>query len=285
MTITCPGCKTSYEIPVDVLADTKNVRCVRCHHNWQPNDNANLIADNAQISTRAPETSQAVSTPEHTRSSPKRADAYPAPLAEFLHFDIEPASEIKTDIGLVRPEPWKHYSPDQNDGPSPAAEVSILEDSNPSQPFKPSNRYSNLAAAALAMAVFGGGIAYKQSIIAAVPDMAAIYRLAGLETNTRGLKFINVETSTSTLEGIEQLIVRGEVENFTTGSIAVPKIRFSMRDKDEQEIYSWTAIADNETLSGGQTTIFKSSIKSPPNDAKDLKIHFTAIKDNKQETQ
>ncbi len=280
MTITCPGCKTSYEIPVNVLADTKNVRCARCHYNWQPNDIASLTAGNAEISARAPETSHAGSMPASSMSSPKRANTQPAPLSEFLHFDIEPASEFKTDIDLVRPEPWKHYSPNQNDGPS-----LVDEGSNPTQPQKPSNRYSNLAAAALAMAVFGGGIAYKQSIIAAVPDMAAIYQLAGLETNTRGLKFINVETSTSTLEGIEQLIVRGEVENFTTGSIAVPKIRFSMRDKDEHEIYSWTALADSETLSGGQTTIFKSSIKSPPNDAKDLKIHFTVIKNQNQETQ
>jgi hypothetical protein len=129
--------------------------------------------------------------------------------------------------------------------------------------------------AALALiAINIGLVAYRADVVRLLPQAASLYAAIGLPVNLRGLVFMNVETSREDQDGVAVLVVEGTIANVTPRAVAVPRMRFALRNEAGQEIYSWTALPTKNVLAAGDTLPFRSRLASPPRDGNQVMVRF-----------
>src|SRR5690606_4961818 len=85
------------------------------------------------------------------------------------------------------------------------------------------------------------GITAREPLVRTFPDLAGYYALLGMPVNLRGLDIRNLHTSHETQDGMQVLIIEGEIMNPTRQTRDIPRLRLSVTGADEQEIYSWIA--------------------------------------------
>ena len=54
----------------------------------------------------------------------------------------------------------------------------------------------------------------------------------------------------------------------------MPRLRFSIRDDKEVELYSWTAVAARNELASGAVLPFKTRLASPPAGGQSVAVRF-----------
>lgn len=269
---------------MEALSGTTSVQCVRCSNTWQPLAIKDDLIAQPEVESEPVETLADADAQDVDISVP---DSQSEPIAEE---QSEPVNGVDESQRMIGPFQALSLDLDEEEKPEPNTPIDFtsrrasqtLSDDlfeKPGSAKAPKRSrfgtiFKNMAAALVAVFVFGGGLIYKQDIVKAMPDMAGLYELAGIETNTRGLRFVNIETSSTRDGAIEKLIVDGAVENITTGSIKVPTIRIALRDKSQSEIFTWTAEPEQDELKPGEATRFISSIDTPPQEAADVRIHF-----------
>jgi hypothetical protein len=106
------------------------------------------------------------------------------------------------------------------------------------------------------------------------PQTASLYAAIGLPVNLRGLTFTDVTTSTESHDGVQVLVVEGNIASASTRVVEVPRLRFSVRNRGGQEVYAWTALPTRSVLAPGETLAFRSRLASPPPDARDVLVRF-----------
>ncbi len=133
------------------------------------------------------------------------------------------------------------------------------------------------AMAVLAMA----GIARKEDVVRFAPKSAALFAALGLPVNLRGLALDHVESQiTDAAPGqMPVLTLEGRIANLRTGATIVPELRFSVRDKAQNELYSWTAVPPKPRLGAGETIAFRSRLAAPPPEGHDLVVSFADAAD------
>lgn len=117
-------------------------------------------------------------------------------------------------------------------------------------------------------------VIWRVDIVRLLPQTATFYRLAGLEVNLRGLAFKDVTTSTETVDGKQVLVIEGMIAAQTRKPVELPRLRFSIRDAHETEIYAWNAVLEQPALKPGENIWFRTRLASPPPEGRSIDVRF-----------
>ncbi|HZP75921.1 MAG TPA: zinc-ribbon domain-containing protein [Pseudolabrys sp.] len=121
-------------------------------------------------------------------------------------------------------------------------------------------------------------VTWRADVVRVVPQTASLFSAIGLPVNLRGLEFKDVKI-TSEDDGMNVLVVEGNIISTTRHAVEVPRLRFSVRNAAGQEIYSWTAQAGRSVLGPHESLPFRSRLASPPEDAHDVVVRFLSPRD------
>jgi len=122
-------------------------------------------------------------------------------------------------------------------------------------------------------------IGWRADVVRALPQTASFYAMVGMPVNLRGLDLDDVKTTTEQHEGVQILVVEGNIVNDSRKLADVPRIKFILRNAARQEIYSWTAVPSTGMLPPGQAVAFRSRLASPPPDGRDVVVRFVTRRD------
>jgi len=114
----------------------------------------------------------------------------------------------------------------------------------------------------------------RVEVVRVMPEAAPLFRMIGLPVNLRGLVFAGVGTRTERQDGSAVLIVEGRIESDSHSAVAVPPLRFALRDAAGTEVYAWTAPPDAATLGPGESLPFQARMISPPRAGNDVLVRF-----------
>jgi hypothetical protein len=122
-------------------------------------------------------------------------------------------------------------------------------------------------------------IGWREAVVRQTPQLASLYRVAGLPVNLRGLNFADVKVSNASQDGVPVLLVEGTIVSVARAPVEVPRLRFAMRNHDGGEVYAWTTMPAQNVLAPGATLPFRSRLASPPSEASDVEVRFTGHHD------
>jgi predicted Zn finger-like uncharacterized protein len=299
MLIVCPNCATSYRVePSSLGATGRSVRCVRCRNVWFARDPAPLSAiaqahraDIAALSGHPPDA-----------SSPDDVEALPIPVST-LDGEPAPAEALPEtpfpemgNTGAIGDDGWSDALPQAreaisiSDAPALApmdaaavlpADATLKEDIETvaARRYRAEGRgrwsLPLLPLAILALIALDAAlIARRADVVRVAPQTASLYAAIGLPVNLRGLTFTDVTTATESHDGVQVLVVEGNITSASTRVVEVPRLRFSVRNRSGQEVYAWTALPTRSVLAPGETLAFRSRLASPPPDARDVLVRF-----------
>jgi predicted Zn finger-like uncharacterized protein len=306
MQIVCPNCETSYQLDASAVGPTgRSVRCARCRTVWFAANTAALDeiatahrAEMAQFAT-------AVSGPEGTESWPQPDD--PAAASGTAADEVVPERD-PADVGFVHDAPpiatvdmaaadGPADSPAAPDGPlieSPALapDAQGAADDDPvhgedietvaarralgqerNRPF--GLQLAGWPTAILALVLLDLGlIVWRAEIVRIAPQTASLYAAVGLGVNLRGLALADITTETQTKDGVQVLLVQGQIVSTAKRAVEVPRLRFAVRNGGGNEIYSWTALPNRSLLGPGEALSFESRLASPPPETRDVLVRF-----------
>jgi len=306
MLIVCPSCATSYMIDQASLGTGgRTVRCARCKATWfatpKPAVEINAFVDSVIAEASASEaTSQSAApapAPPPAPPPPSAADEFgaeaAAPIAEPVAA-APPASKAPAVIEAV-PEPVAIA-----DAPSlvpPLEQVPLPEpgqaeiDADDIESYaarrermkakrKQTRRSSRWTAIVLVLfAVNVAVVGARDEVVRYLPQTASLFAAIGLPVNLRHLKFESVHISKETQDGVNVLIVEGNIVSDSKKPVSVPRLRFAARSATGQEVYTWTALPARSILGPGETVEFRSRLASPPSDAVDVMVRFFTARD------
>jgi predicted Zn finger-like uncharacterized protein len=253
MLIVCPTCESRYDIASDAIgAAGRSVRCSRCRTEWR------VFADGA---------------------APLPFEDDPAPGADddvAASNDTGSAVEEAVDAqaledGTAPPPP----APVQDSAPVPRSRIKVVKKKRkPAKPFP-------WAKAAIAAGLAGIVMLFaaRTAVVRIAPQTASLYAHVGMPVNLRGLDFEGVRTTTFIENGVPVLIVEGFIRSLASQPTVVPRLRVSVRDDKETEIYNWTAVVTREALPPGQSVPFKTRLASPPDGAHSVVVRFLLRRD------
>ncbi len=259
MAIICPSCDARFREPEIELPKTRALQCGKCEHEWVP---ADLEA-------------------EHVRRSINRGEraAVPPPPTQPGMEDLiaNKSNAIETGLPVIIPGETAKDVPSKPVIDMPVREP-LFVDREP-MPAQPRSRAGLFAFAGLAcISLLAGAIALKAEIIRYIPQSQPLYALAGLATETDGLKIANVETRKTKLDGIGQLIVEGEIQNVADHSIPVPPLKLTMRGEKSDRLYAWTVAPVKTTLNPGESSGFTAIANDYPDGAVNVEVVFAPRK-------
>jgi predicted Zn finger-like uncharacterized protein len=111
------------------------------------------------------------------------------------------------------------------------------------------------------------------------PGTAPIFEAVGLSVTPSILDIKDVRSRLVKEEGRETLEVTGTVVNLSPALQKLPVMRLSIRESSGQEIYVWTATADQAELGPGEKTVFRRRLASPPPESHSVMVRFVAKDD------
>jgi predicted Zn finger-like uncharacterized protein len=307
MLIVCPNCGTSYMVdPAALGSGGRTVRCARCKTTWfagwekqAPTVSAFVDGVIAEAEAQAAPDSAQPPSPEPP-AAPAAADDFGSEPAEPTTAEPEAAS-APTEAGggddagapaevpvaveeapsLVPPlehEPLPGAEPaegDSDDIETYAARRQRLQSRR-----KQARRSSRWTAVVLVLfAVNVALIGARNEVVRYLPQTASLFAAIGLPVNLRHLTFENVQISKELQDGVNILVVKGEIVSAADKPVTVPRLRFAARDAAGQEIYVWTALPSRSILGPGERLAFNSRLASPPAEAKNVLVRFFNAQD------
>jgi hypothetical protein len=119
----------------------------------------------------------------------------------------------------------------------------------------------------------------RAEAVRVLPEAASLFRAIGLPVNLRGLVLAGVTTRTERQDGVAVLTVEGRIESDSGSPVAVPPLRFALRDAAGSELYAWTARPDAATLGPGESLPFRARVAAPPPGGNDVLVRFVLASD------
>jgi hypothetical protein len=135
------------------------------------------------------------------------------------------------------------------------------------------------AIVAMQLATVAAVLLARAEIVRTLPESASLFGAIGLPVNLRGLVFTGLNTRLERQDGVAVLIVEGRIESDSRFTVAVPPLRFALRDAAGIELYAWTVAADAATLGAGESLAFHGRMASPPPGGTDVLARFALPSD------
>jgi len=293
MLIVCPSCATSYDVePASLQPDGRRVRCVRCRHVWlaEPSHAEKLLAA-AEAIAPVPEMAHAAESfaegtgsgepPSATVGETIDGEPDPAPVDASLDPGVESPAEIQLDSPPISPVDLDQGAPaiDVEVERSEALPEDIETYAARRESAGKGGRWrwplSALQSGVLVLLIIDAMlVGWRDEFVRMMPQTASFYSMLGLNVNLRGLAFEGISTSTEQHEGVPILVVEGNIVNDSRKVVDVPRLKFAVRNRSGQEVYSWTAVASRASLPPGQSVAFRGRLASPPVEAHDVLVRF-----------
>lgn len=122
-------------------------------------------------------------------------------------------------------------------------------------------------------------IGARSEVVRYLPQTASLFAAIGLPVNLRNLKFDKVRITKEAQDGVNILIVEGNIMNTASKPTEVPRLRFAARNATGQDVYTWTALPRRSILGPGERLEFQSRLAAPPADATDVMVRFFTAQD------
>ncbi len=239
MILTCPECSTRYQADAAKFPPAgRDVRCAKCGHVWRQNPPEPEI-EPANIFVEL----EPAAPPPRSYEAPPRPQAFVRETA----VETEPFAAPASSSMLASPSHW---------------------------PQRLLLGAGWVGLAVLVLVIGWAAAAYRQQVVAVLPQSASLYSKLGLQTNTSGLQIDNYQYHEEIQDNQSVLVVTGRVVNVSDGELPVPQIRVTLTDNDKRELYHWNFVPDILTLRAGQTTLFVTRLTSPPAAARHLEMRF-----------
>jgi predicted Zn finger-like uncharacterized protein len=120
------------------------------------------------------------------------------------------------------------------------------------------------------------GLRFRQEIAALWPQSSALYATFGVKVNSGGIEINDVTYRHETQNGRPVLEVAGKLVNVSSRELPVPRVRVTLTDDDQRELYHWTFSPPRKTLGVGQSLGFSTRLTGPPPAAKHFQLHFAS---------
>jgi hypothetical protein len=120
------------------------------------------------------------------------------------------------------------------------------------------------------------GLRFRQEIAALWPQSSGLYATFGVKVNSGGIEINDVTYRHETENGRPVLEVAGKLVNVSSRELAVPRVRVTLTDDDQRELYQWIFTPPRKTLGVGQSQPFSTRVIGPPPAAKHFQLHFAS---------
>jgi predicted Zn finger-like uncharacterized protein len=316
MLIVCPNCATSYMIDQAAVGPAgRTVRCARCRASWfaggpEPAPDVSVVAETVTaeaqtrraagraesppVSATAAQSTDAdkqgatpsgAATATEVKSPPIKPPPPPEPSAPAATPPAEAQTTESEPVTIADAPPLVpplEHEPDAADRDTEAEAAASFDARRKRMQArrKQSRRSSRWTAVILVLiAVNVTLIGARNEVVRYLPQTASLFAAIGLPVNLRNLKFENVKLSAETADGVSLLIVQGSIVGETGKPVAVPRLRFALRNASGQEVYSWTMVPPRSILEPGERLQFRSQIPMPQVDATDVMVRFLTPQD------
>ncbi|WP_051630707.1 hypothetical protein [Afifella pfennigii] len=231
--LTCPGCGAAELLEAGAVdAGTHLIVCGHCGESW-----------------KAVQAFDETATP----CSPASLTALEGPLT------------------IAPPAPFAHRAPPAETWPhAPGSGASYLGarflDAAAEETPAPPKRLARLSfAAALLSCLFLAGILLgRQSVVAAVPDLAGLYALAGLPVSTDSLAFRGVALAPATAAEEGPLLLTGHLVNQDASSLPLAPIRLTFLGDGGEALGALRLNAPATMIAGGASLAFSYALGEAP---------------------
>ena len=237
MIIACPSCATHHNLPDDdFTCDGSIIKCTSCGHSW--------------LEARAVE------------------------VIEITHHDITPEQGRFSDSANLPAIP---QTPDADYEAARIAKA--VKQAEQSRLVAQSKRREKtrgwLALAACICAPLAFAATFPETMVRTLPGSIVLYDKVGVDVNIHGFSLANITHQYLMANGTRVLAIRGEIINVSGREKMIPSLRFSLRDKTSNEIYTWSLNGISQRpLQAGTATSFLTRVASPPKHADDFQIRF-----------
>ncbi|MET0876242.1 MAG: MJ0042-type zinc finger domain-containing protein [Tardiphaga sp.] len=274
MHIVCPHCTTSYAVNPATFGDTgRTVRCSRCKEVWlaRPEDLARTAARIPAMTEPDPDEDMSawgLTDDEPEAKEPEIPVVESPPISNYW----QPA--VKADDA-----DWAAAARDEQPAPrfGRPSRLAALRRFVPKLSLRiPYLPRIGLSAACAAMAALVLALMiWRVDVVKLLPQTAGFYQLVGLNVNLRGLAFKDVKVSTEVVDGKPVLVIEGNIVGESRSvPVALPRLRFIVRDEKGTEIYAWSAVLEQQGLNPGDKAWFRSRLASPPAEGRSLDVRF-----------
>lgn len=120
------------------------------------------------------------------------------------------------------------------------------------------------------------GLRFHQQIEALWPQSSALYATFGVKMNSGGVEINDVAYRHETENGQPVLEVSGKLVNVSSHELAVPRVRVTLTDDGQRELYHWIYNPPQKMLGVGQSIGFSTKLTGPPPAAKHFQLHFAS---------
>lgn len=250
MLIVCPSCASQYELDAAKLGpEGRKVRCASCKTSWH--------------------VEPTVEFPE-----PPSEDETQALLAE----ELERAAAIDAEITAVAAEADEKLAAEEQAEAAATAAARPPRRSRRGAPKAVAVRRGRLpmAAAFAGLALLGLLAWQRDAAVHAAPQLAAVFEMAGLPVNVRGLRLSSVESGLVEDGQNRFLVVEGDVTNITRSKTKVPLIEVAVKDAAGTTLYTWTTEPPRMSLEPAELMRFRARLASPPENGQSVRVRFTS---------
>ena len=287
MQIICPHCTTSYAIDLATLGTAgRTVRCSRCKEVWlaRPEDAVEVAAPVPAMAEAGGSSAEADAAAEWEAMA-QEDDSGQTPVVDSPSISADwPASAGSETSPQADGADWaaaaQHHIHDTDAAPSQHRSWFQKLMKRPSPLRAPGRSLIGLPTACAAMgALVLALMIWRVDVVRLLPQTATFYKMVGFDVNLRGLMFKDVKITTETVEGKPVLVIEGVITGESRKPVALPRLRFSVRDAQGAEIYAWNALLEQPVLKPGERAWFKSRLASPPPEGRNIDVRFFSKRD------
>lgn len=284
MIITCPNCQTKYQLAERAIGSAgRKVQCAQCQQSWNavPEPDAPLPKPKL-VAKQAPKSKET-----NVDETPVDADGEAALDAAFDAADTGKDADFANEMAAERKkadvaEPFS----DQEEAEKPSVDAGALNTKRHAMlrrhaifrkkmPLGRMRKNARMLVAGLLALTIGGGLIGRTEIVHQIPDLAGVYAAIGLPVNVSGLEFVNVETLRSMQNGVDVMVVTGQVLNVSGKQTRVPPIAVSIHDEEGNSVYSWSVTPLMRVVAPNDTIEFEARLNSAPLGAQTIRLTFS----------
>jgi predicted Zn finger-like uncharacterized protein len=273
MDIACPTCATAYDIDDGSVAETgRKVRCAECATVWR------VFRDGRSELMSAPAAAPAAAGP--APSTPIEAP----PLAP-TEVDLAATAELPAPTGdlLVESTGQADAAMPEDTKAPPRGKAKITQGGKASRSAKGRGLGGVLTPALIttiiAVGLLVASFVLRDRLVRLLPQTAVVFAAIGMPVNLRGIDIRDVKSRMVDDNGVNVLVIDGNLVNTRDSQAHVPRLRFAVLGDRGQELYVWSAQADRSNLRPGETLNFRRRLAAPPADSRDIAVRFLSASD------
>ncbi|WP_375572704.1 zinc-ribbon domain-containing protein [Ahrensia marina] len=281
MKIVCPHCSSDYDVADDMLGPNgRKVKCASCQKIWHavPEEEIASTADIDALFEAGD-----VQNEEAMAGGGDAMDGFAAVAedgvgegdGDFASWDESQVATDATqdalasgpvDAGVEAPVPRKHRRvrlKGQRSGPSKFEQIL--------------RRAATVAApAGVALGLIGLVLAIpaRDAVVRAVPDLARLYQMVGLDVNVRGIEFSPFTAERALVAGLTVLRIEGSMVNADDSTRAVAPLRMALLAETGAELFVWRVDPAATELLPEQSVPVFSELTAPPETVASVSVRF-----------